>query len=350
MSLLFLDCLSGTPFGKIIADEAVKQGFPLIYADARKLPKKIAYRPRRVIQKAFHQKKQDLPYFYFPKLAKSGIKKLFAKTQPRIVFIFGELYTFVDKETILALKKQYHCKLVFFDTESANFMLSCNQFRHFVENELSVYDKIFTFSNKMANYFQNLGLKQTEFFAYGAHPLPILNIPKTKDLLFIGTPDMRRLMTLEALANYCLSVYGAFWKRYHKLLSPTLKAKMTPKDIWGEEINPLLQSSKIILNINKIGWHSIESGINLRVFEALASKSFLLTEYSDEINQMFKIGEELETFKTTEELKEKIDYYLLHNEARERIAQKGYEKFLTLFTWEQRVKNLFDNILEAYPS
>lgn len=345
MKILFFDCLSTTPFGKIIADTAINEGFAVTYVDAKKLPYKKAYSLKRALHKISQRKTSHLPYFYYPKLEAAGIEKYFATHKPDIVLVFGELYTLLDKASLLALKAKYKFKVVFFDTESANFMLNPNRFRHFIEEELSCYDKIFTFSKQVAHYFHTLGFYHAEFFAYGGEPMPNLNLAKQAQVLFIGTPDMRRLMTLQSLTEFPLAIYGKYWQRFEPLLNHALKQKIHYEDVWGEKLPPLLQSSKIILNINKIGWHSIESGINLRVFEALAAGSFLLTEDSTELRELFTPGEELETFSNQEELKAKIAYYLKHDTERERIAKQGQAKFLSLYTWPERVKILMQQIM-----
>ena len=66
----------------------------------------------------------------------------------------------------------------------------------------------------------------------------------------------------------------------------------------------------------------------------------MLTDYSNELNDLFIIGKEIETYQSTEELVDKIDYYLAHDIEREKIARKGYERYLKQYTWEARVKEM----------
>ena len=79
-----------------------------------------------------------------------------------------------------------------------------------------------------------------------------------------------------------------------------------------------------------------------RIFEALAAGSFLLTDYCDELKDTFEIGTEIETYRSSDELREKVDYYLMHDELRKSIALKGHDKFLKKFTWDARVQEFLN--------
>ncbi|MBZ0310797.1 MAG: glycosyltransferase, partial [Anaerolineae bacterium] len=63
-----------------------------------------------------------------------------------------------------------------------------------------------------------------------------------------------------------------------------------------------------------------------RNFEIPAMRTFLLSQYSDDLASLFKEGEEAEFFRSKEEMLDKIAYYLAHDEPRQRIAQRGYER------------------------
>lgn len=96
----------------------------------------------------------------------------------------------------------------------------------------------------------------------------------------------------------------------------------------------LFHRSKVNLNITL---RSIHSGIPLRVMDVLACGGFALSNYQPEIEEFFAIGEEIEVFRSLEECKEKIQYYLGHEEQRERIARAGYEKVSREFSYERQL-------------
>ena len=83
----------------------------------------------------------------------------------------------------------------------------------------------------------------------------------------------------------------------------------------------VFRQSKINLNITT---RSITSGLSQRIWDILACKGFLLTNYQPEINDYFIEGFHLETYKSYDELLDKIRYYLSHDDERETIATNGY--------------------------
>lgn len=103
-----------------------------------------------------------------------------------------------------------------------------------------------------------------------------------------------------------------------------------------------------VYNLSKINLNftlrSIEKGLPLRIFEVLASGGFLISNYQEEIPELFEIGEEIEIFTCEEELYDKCEYYLSHEEERKAIAKKGYEKIKSCHTLQSRIKQIISNI------
>jgi glycosyltransferase involved in cell wall biosynthesis len=73
------------------------------------------------------------------------------------------------------------------------------------------------------------------------------------------------------------------------------------------------------------------------------SNTLLLCEKTDELNKYYKIGEEVIIFENKEDLRQKIDYYLQHEEERGQIARAAYERTMKEHTWSNR----FDKIIKA---
>jgi spore maturation protein CgeB len=135
-------------------------------------------------------------------------------------------------------------------------------------------------------------------------------------------------------------VYGSRWQRYQSLISPSLNTAINPNPVWGSELHQLLFKSKIILNVTRSSFYGVETGINLRIFETLAAQRFLLTDHTPELEELFLIGEEIETYSCTGELTDKVRYYLKNEDKRHKIAQKGYAKFVQDYSWDERIKRL----------
>lgn len=103
---------------------------------------------------------------------------------------------------------------------------------------------------------------------------------------------------------------------------------------YAREMPLIFRDSKINLNITS---KTIETGIPQRIFDILACGGFCLTNYQPEVATYFVDGEELVMYESVEDLIEKVDYYLSHEEERIRIAKKGYRKVVEVFALEKRI-------------
>ncbi|MCM1267466.1 MAG: DUF3880 domain-containing protein [Bacteroidales bacterium] len=109
------------------------------------------------------------------------------------------------------------------------------------------------------------------------------------------------------------------------------------------EMPKVFQASRINLNMTM---RPIESGLSLRVWDILGCGGFLLTNFQAEIPDYFEIGRDLETYASMEELEEKVQYYLTHEEARMEIAIRGCEKVAQYHTYQVRLAEMIKQLAE----
>lgn len=83
---------------------------------------------------------------------------------------------------------------------------------------------------------------------------------------------------------------------------------------------------------------------NLRDFEATASGTFLCTQHSEELEQLFEAGKEVICYHNEHDLADKIKYYQAHDRQRIEIAEAGYKRTVGEHTWENRFRQLFTEI------
>lgn len=334
--ILILDGISNPPIAKEIYDTLCQQNNQVSYLNPSTFKKQIGHKLMRALTKLSNKQ----TYYYHPKYSQK-VSDTIHNLSPEIILVIGFTYPHVARQTLFKLKKQLKFELFLWDTESGNMLSNPKKLDFFLKNEITLYDHVFSFSKNMAAYMNNLGYKHVSFFPYGSKTaIENTNTSKTQDLLFVGIPDVRRLFYLEKLQDHNINIYGKRWESFSPILSQKLLERITFENVWGNELNKCIKQSKIILNINNHLWNSFESGVNLRIFEALSLKSFILTDYCEELKDLFELGKEIETFKTSEELIDKIDYYLKHDSEREKIAKNGHAKFLKNFTWEARLQKL----------
>ena len=81
--------------------------------------------------------------------------------------------------------------------------------------------------------------------------------------------------------------------------------------------------------------------IRLRDFEVPMSGGFYMVEYMEELEEFFDIGKEIVCYSGSEDLVDKIKYYLEHDNQREGIRRAGYERALRNHTWHKRFEMAF---------
>jgi spore maturation protein CgeB len=163
------------------------------------------------------------------------------------------------------------------------------------------------------------------------------------DVVFVGIWNPKRQSYLDLLTGYNLGLVGPGWSTRTLASNPALARHVVKNTLHGEELTRFYQSARIVLNINQ--WESNEaSGTTLRVADVPACGSFLLTEYSGGLEDLFELGTEICIFTTPDEMKEKIDYFLKHAGERERIARAGLERARSLPTPKDRMEQLLSEI------
>ena len=107
-------------------------------------------------------------------------------------------------------------------------------------------------------------------------------------------------------------------------------------------INTITEMPKVF-NLSKINLNMtmrpIEKGLPLRCFDILGCGGFLMTNYQEELNDMFVIGQDLEAYSSLDELIDKCAYYLSHEDERAAIARNGYERVKAYHTHFHRLRD-----------
>ena len=103
-----------------------------------------------------------------------------------------------------------------------------------------------------------------------------------------------------------------------------------------------------IFNLSKINLNMtmrpIETGLPLRIFDILSSGGFCMTNFQEELLDMFTIGEDIEAYSSIEELVDKCGYYLEHDDIRRNIAARGYEKVKNTHNILNRMADMIRNL------
>lgn len=110
------------------------------------------------------------------------------------------------------------------------------------------------------------------------------------------------------------------------------------------EIPQIMRNSVISLNFaNSKG----ENQIKARTFEVPGAGGFLLTDPASGLEEFFVPNKEIVIAQNDEEIAERIEYFLVHPEERDAIAQAGFERTRRDHTYEARLSAVIETALQA---
>lgn len=132
---------------------------------------------------------------------------------------------------------------------------------------------------------------------------------------------------IDALPKTC-DVYGM-----EEFISQ--RARIRGKIEYEKELPKLYNATKI--NINITTSQSITSPTQ-RIFDVSACGAFVLTDYRPGLEEFFKLEEEIVYYRTAQELKELVEYYLAHPDERQAIAQAAYIRTMRDHTYKKRME------------
>ena len=161
--------------------------------------------------------------------------------------------------------------------------------------------------------------------------------PEMGSVLLNGFDETVFKPIARAMKDIGVLFIGAMTKRREQVLCELRKRIQvySPQGfISTEEMVNLMNRAKVVLNIHADHFLDTET----RVFEALGSGAFLLTETLSSESPFTE--QELVQFTNLDDLDTKLGYYLEHDDERARIAQRGHETALREHTYTRRAQFL----------
>lgn len=252
-------------------------------------------------------------------------------------------------EVLQYIKKTTKSLLAHHNTDDITY--KSRDFKNYLK-AIKIYDVQFTSNTFNIPVMHELGAKKVYFaeLAYDDKlfkPIVVSNNDREKlksDIFFIGhwEPKTEELICCLAKQGLPISVRGQNWHkaRNKKLLRNVIKSG----PVWEEEYVKALCSGKIGLGIISKCNRNQTAG---RIFEIPACGTFLLAERTPSIESLYVECKEAEFFSNSEELLEKVKYYLSHDKERQAIAKAGQERCRTShYSWKDRVSEMLEKVEE----
>ncbi len=207
---------------------------------------------------------------------------------------------------------------------------------------VTYYNVALTTSPEAYSRYRKLGHDHVLLTPYACNPdwyYP-LSTEKAYDVTFVGQAYRGRPELLSWLKNQGvnLRVWGSGWEEYPDLRN--VAGGFLPH--W--KMLEVFAKSRIVLGLS---WCSIDGAtpqIKGRTFEYPACQAFQLASFDENLEKFFEVGTEIVMFHDRQELLEKIQFYLSHEEEAQAIATSAYRRTIQEHTWEKRYSRLFQDI------
>lgn len=164
------------------------------------------------------------------------------------------------------------------------------------------------------------------------------------DITVAGNLYWYRALMLEPFMDYDLKIWGNYVPRW---LESTVTKHYQYHYVAEEEKAKAFNAAKIVLNT----MHYAEIlGCNLRLFEAAGCGAFQIVDWRPNLYKVLEPEREVVTFRTREELKQKVDYYLAHDNERQLIADRAYARAHAEHTYKHRLTQLIEWTFNGNPN
>jgi len=217
------------------------------------------------------------------------------------------------------------------------------------ENDYTVYDLIVSSFPPTIDWFRQNGIP-AELNRLGFEPRVLSEIKPEKrifDVTFIGRfvagiyDSRARFLELLCERIEQVKVWGTGVDEL-PVTSPIRRCYMG--QAWGREMYEILRKSRITLNHHG---DIAPYANNMRLYEATGIGALLVTDWKENLHEMFEPGKEVVAYRTPEECVDLVKYYLDHDEERELIAHAGQQRTLREHTYYERMQE-FMGIVGKY--
>ncbi len=216
-------------------------------------------------------------------------------------------------------------------------LLNIPRVAYFIDTHLDIqtrlemakhFDIVFLAQQSHVKIFKEQGIRHVFWLPLACCPelYPAKELPRDIDVSFVGSlspdeGDKRRTLLMKVAETFPNHYIGKKWPL---------------------EMGEVYSRSKIVVN------SAINYDLNMRVFEGMAGGALLITDPADSILELFEDGKDLVIYENGKDLIEKIQYYLAHEEERNKIAMQGQQKVLGKHTYHHRCQQIVKKVEEIF--
>ncbi|CAK7064830.1 MAG: hypothetical protein DELT_01600 [Desulfovibrio sp.] len=219
--------------------------------------------------------------------------------------------------------------------------------------KLHLPQQLATTYREISAEFAASDIRSVEEFLFTAHPELV---PYYQNLgSEVSRLDYEVLLTWESTLQYRLSCVQAtlpFFplivgdNGWDQLLPHSPKSWRSHREVSYYSDLPLLYpASKINFNCTS---KQMKGAVNQRIFDVPATGSFCLTDWREQIENLFEVGTEVICYHSPEEAEDRIRYYLANPGEREKVSAAGRARVLAEHTYDHRMRTLINTMRRTF--
>jgi hypothetical protein len=153
--------------------------------------------------------------------------------------------------------------------------------------------------------------------------------------------DLPRIYDVGFVGNIAIAHRHTPRSRQLKRIADTFRTNDFYRFHSPEEVGQIYSQSRIVFNT------SIAGDLTMRIFEGALCGALVISDSAKNgLHELFHVGKEIVIYANVDDLLEKIQYYLAHDNERVQIAFAGQKRALQEHTYHHRVKTIVDYLVQ----
>jgi spore maturation protein CgeB len=215
---------------------------------------------------------------------------------------------------------------------------------------IEAYDVFFTKERYAMRSLQQVGIRNLAYLPMYCVPSEHYPVTPTAEearryggpISFVGNRYPYREHFVKALRDYPLRLWGTGWAAAK---DPAISAVAGPA-VFGRE--KLLVYSASALSLNHHHPMNDIVGVNTRAFELAAAAACQIVDLKEDLQHLFKPGEEIVGYRDLGELRRQLDFYLAHPDEARAIGENARRRALAEHTLQHRIDEMLATVNDRF--
>ena len=203
-----------------------------------------------------------------------------------------------------------------------------------LEDHAPAYDWFFSACKDTHQKLKTIGVN-SHYLALAGFPARSKPVQKIYPVSFSGEHSHIRETYFRAIQDLGLHIWG-----YHGWQHSSL-SHLAHGPVSVATAHRIISQSHLTVNLLAQTGRNRPNGINVRTFETTSLGTCLLVKNYPLLKQYFKLGKEIITFTTSQDLRRQVKYYLNHPRERQTIALAGFRRTQKDHTFIHRLQHMF---------